>query len=95
MSGYVIATAEVKDESMYAEFAKRVPDIVDQHGGQYLVRGGNVEGVSGDWTPGRVIVIKFDSVEQARAFLDSPQLSDIEDMRNQSAVVNGILVEGL
>ena len=95
MSGYVIVTAEVRDEPLYAEFVKRVPEAVAQHGGEYLVRGRNIEQVSGGWTTNRVVVIRFDSLEQARTFLDSPELSEIKDIRDESADVKAILVEGL
>ena len=95
MSAYVIATAKVRDEARFAEFVKRVPEAVARHGGKYLVRGGNVEQVGGDWAPGRVVVMRFDSLERARTFLDSPELSGIKDMRDQSADVKAILVEGL
>lgn len=39
MSGYVIVTAEVGDEPLYAEVVKRAPEVVAQHGGKYLVAG--------------------------------------------------------
>ena len=99
MSGIVIVTAEVRDEPLYAEIVKRAPEVVARHGGQYLVRGGNIEQVSGDWTTNWVVVIRFDSLDQARTFLDSPELSEIlseiNNTRDELADLKIILVEGL
>lgn len=99
MSGYVIVTAEVGDEPLYAEVVKRAPEVVAQHGGKYLVRGGNIEQVSGGWTTNWVVVIRFDSLDRARTFLDSPEqseiLSEINNIGDELADVKIILVEGL
>jgi uncharacterized protein (DUF1330 family) len=37
------------------------------------VRGGKVEVLEGDWSPERLVVLKFPSVEAARRFSDSPE----------------------
>ena len=43
------------------------------HGAEVCVRGGKVEVLEGDWTPQRVVMLKFPSVEQAKAFYDSAE----------------------
>ena len=49
------------------------------------MRGGATEVVDGDWEPGRVVVIEFDNVEQAKAWLTSPEYTEIKDIRMRSA----------
>ena len=44
------------------------------HGAEVCVRGGKVEVLEGDWTPERVVVLKFPSVEAAKAFYDSRRI---------------------
>ena len=95
MSGYVIITAEVNDETMFREFVKRVPEAVVTHGGKYLVRGGKIQTILGDWEPSRVVVIEFDSFQDAVRFMNSPELEEIRDLREESADVNTIVVEGV
>ena len=41
------------------------------HGAEVCVRGGKVEVLEGDWKPARVVMLKFPSMEQAKAFYDS------------------------
>ena len=65
------------------------------HGGRYLVRGGQVETLEGNWRPHRVVVTHFDSVEAARSWWSDPAYSELKAMRQRSTTTNIILVEGL
>ena len=66
MAGYVIANVDVKDQAGYEEYRKLVPATVAKYGGKYVVRGGAVEKLEGNWQPKRVVVLEFGSAEQAR-----------------------------
>ena len=95
MAGYVIVHDEVQDQAVFAEFLERVAATVEAHGGRYLVRGGAVEVMDGDWTPDRIVVIEFDSVDQAKAWLTSPEYTEIKEIRMKSASASLIVVEGV
>ena len=95
MAGYVVVNDDITDEATFDEFRERVGATVEAHGGRYLVRGGATEVADGDWTPGRLVVIEFDSVEQARAWLNSPEYTEIKDIRSRSANASVIVAEGV
>ncbi len=92
MAGYVILDSETIDEALFAEFTERAAATAKAHGARYLVRGGAAEVVEGDWTPHRVVVLEFDSVDKARTWAE---LSDLKEMRVKSAKVNMIIAEGV
>lgn len=94
MPGYVVAEVEVTDPATYEEYRKRVPAIVAQYGGKYLVRGGAVEAREGNWTPKRLVVLEFPSMDRARAFHGSPEYAPALAMRGKAAKSKVILVEG-
>ena len=71
MAGYALIDVEITDQAAFAEFRDRAPAVVEAHGGRFLVRGGAAEVVQGDWTPHRVIVIEFESVERAKSWWNS------------------------
>ena len=48
MSVYLIIDIAIIDQDAYGEFAERVPAVVEQYGGRYLVRGGEVVALAGD-----------------------------------------------
>ena len=96
MKGYaVIDTADVRDRALFGEYVERVPAVVESHGGRYLVRGGAMESVQGDWRPGRLVVVEFDSVDLARAWQESPDYAELRRMLNASTDTSVVLVEGV
>ena len=95
MAGYVLIDSEVTDEALFAEFRGRVAATIEAYGGKYLVRGGATEVIEGEWMPDRIVVVEFDNVEQARAWLNSPQYTEIKEIRTKSANASVIIVEGV
>jgi uncharacterized protein (DUF1330 family) len=94
MAAYVIAEVEVTDPATYEEYRKRVPAIVAQYGGKYLVRGGAVESKEGGWNPKRLVVLEFASLEQARKWYHSPEYAPVLALRLKAARSKMVLVEG-
>jgi uncharacterized protein (DUF1330 family) len=94
MAGYVVAEVEVTDPATYEEYRKRVPAIVAQYGGKYLVRGGAVERKEGNWEPKRLVVLEFPSLEQARKWYHSPEYAPVLALRVKAARSKVLLVEG-
>ena len=95
MAGYAIIHDEIQDSALFAEFRQRVGPAVEAHGGRYLVRGGTTEVMEGDWVPDRIVVIEFDSVERARAWLTSPEYTELKQLRSKAAKARVIIAEGV
>jgi uncharacterized protein (DUF1330 family) len=70
-AAYVIADVAVSDPQQYKAYQALSPGAIAAAGGEFVVRGGRHETLEGDWTPGRVVVVRFASYEAARAFYDS------------------------
>jgi uncharacterized protein (DUF1330 family) len=71
MAAYVIADIKVKDEAQYAQYRALSPGAVAAAGGEFIVRGGKHETLEGEWKPDRLVMLRFPTYEQARAFYDS------------------------
>ena len=95
MAAYVIVNDEIQDQGTFSEFRERIGATVEAHGGRYLVRGGNVEVVEGTWSADRVVVVEFDDVGAAKAWLDSSEYNELKELRQRSAKANVIVVEGV
>lgn len=96
MAAYlVVDIAKVHDEPTYAVYRSRVTPGLEAAGGRYLVREGSFEVLEGDWRPGRLVVVRFDSVEAARRWWSSPEYRPLKAMREASTMTNAILVEGV
>ena len=95
MAAYLIVDITVRDEEHYAAYRARVTDQIQQYGGEYLVRGGRIERLEGDWQPSRVVVIRFESISAARRWWESDDYAELKAIRQATTDTNMIVVEGL
>jgi uncharacterized protein (DUF1330 family) len=94
MSAYIIANVSVSDRERYEDYRRLSSLAMHTHGAEVLVRGGKVGVLEGDWEPDRLVVLKFASVAQARAFYDSPEYAKAREARDGAAEMRMIVVEG-
>ena len=94
-SAYIIANVDVTNPEQYEEYKRLSTIAMKAHGAEPCVRGGKVEVLEGDWSPSRMVVLKFPSVEAAKAFNSSVEYSAARRSRQGAAVMRMILVEGV
>ena len=95
MSAYILANVQVTNPAQYEDYKKFSSAAMQVHGAEVCVRGGKVEVLEGDWSPDRVVLLKFPTVEAARAFNDSPEYALARQSRQGAAVMRMVLIEGL
>ena len=95
MSAYLITDVEVTDESLYAQFREQMTPAMESYGGTFVARGGEIEVIGGSWTPRRLAIVAFDSMEQARSWLASSENHALDDIRSRSSNINMVLVAGV
>jgi uncharacterized protein (DUF1330 family) len=95
VAAYIIVNIDVKDSAVYEEYKSRVPTLIRRHGGEYLVRGGNLKIAEGDWTPSRLVVLRFADMAAAQAFYDDPDYEPLKALRQRASQSNLIFVEGV
>ncbi len=94
-SAYVIAHVQVTNPAQYDAYRALSSLAMQAHDAEVCVRGGAVEVLEGDWQPERVVVLRFASVEKARAFYASAEYSRAREAREGVAVMRMIVVEGV
>jgi uncharacterized protein (DUF1330 family) len=85
MSAYLLANVDVSDPEAYKEYAELNTALVQKHGGRFVVRGGKVEVLEGDWTTHRVVLIEFPDGESARAWYNDPEYQAIKPIRRRNS----------
>jgi uncharacterized protein (DUF1330 family) len=95
MAAYVIVEIEIVDPVGYEEYKKQAAATVLKHGGKYIVRGGAMEVLEGDWKPKRLVVLQFESMQRAKEWLHCEEYREPRKMRRRTAKTNMILVEGI
>jgi uncharacterized protein (DUF1330 family) len=95
MPAYVIASVtEAHDDEALAEYRRHNTAAVEANGGRFVVRGGAMEVLEGDWSPLRVVIIEFDDVEAARAWYESEEYQRAIPIRQGASTTGLIVVEG-
>ncbi|QDL38210.1 DUF1330 domain-containing protein [Rhodoferax sediminis] len=94
-SAYIIANVTVTNPAQYEDYKKFSSAAMQVHGAEVCVRGGKAQVLEGDWTPERVVVLKFPSLAAAHAFYDSPEYGKARAARQGAAVMRMIVVEGV
>ena len=95
MSAYVIAQVNVTDPEQYAEYTKRTPAVIASFGGRFLARGGQTATIEGPEAKGRIVVLEFDTLENAVACFRSPAYEEAKQYRLGAAEVQLLAVEGV
>lgn len=95
MSAYVVVQISIHDPEMYEAYKALAAASVEAHGGRYLARGGATQTLEGSWSPSRLVILQFPSVQAARAWWSSADYAEARRIRQASADTEMLLVDGL
>ncbi len=97
MAAYMVILAEISDPESFKNYATSVAELVDELGGKYIARGtGESQCLEGDWPDEtRLVISKWPTMEQARAFWYSERYREIKKLRQGNSTVRVRLIEGV
>ena len=95
MAAYIIFEVDVKDHEGYSKNRELIQPTLNPYDGKFLVRGGNVNCLEGDWMPERLVVVEFPNSEKAREWWGSEAYYPAKKVRQETTKTNLILVEGV
>ena len=94
MKAFVVAAETPNDEIAFSEYRKAVPSTLEAFGGKFIVRGGALKLLEGEWPHARLVVIEFPSRAAAEGWYRSPEYQKIIGLRRSSTATNLVNVEG-
>ena len=78
MSAYMIAQIKVNDPEEYAKYLAGFDPIFARYGGELLATSKfETQVIEGEWAYPRTVIMKFPSLEQARAWHDDPDYGSV------------------
>jgi uncharacterized protein (DUF1330 family) len=92
---YAIAylrTVDVGDAII--EYLERIDATLAPYGGRFLVHGGDMEVIEGDWG-GDIVIIEFPDAEAAREWYRSPGYQEILPLRTEHSESYAALLTGV
>jgi uncharacterized protein (DUF1330 family) len=95
MAAYVISEVEVLDPVLFEKYRSLGQATIAQYGGRYVVRGGAIEPVEGDWAPKHIVIVEFPTMERARTWYQSSEYGEALQVRQKALNRRLIFVEGV
>ena len=95
MTAYVIVDINVTDPVRYEEYKKLAAPTVELYGGKYIARGGKTETLEGDWSPTRLVILQFETMEQAKNWHDSVEYGPAKRLRHDTAFSKMVVIDGV
>ncbi len=95
MSVYAVVNIRITDPDRYAEYREQAAPTIAQYGGKYLARGGKTEVLEGEWTPQRLVILEFESMERFHEWYDSPEYAPLKRLRGETTLSDFVVIEGL
>ncbi|WP_018914422.1 DUF1330 domain-containing protein [Thiomonas sp. FB-6] len=96
MPAYLIADTQLTDPEAYEEYKRKAKALAEQHGGEYIVRGGDMVLEESElWSPARLVVVRFPSMDKARGFYESPEYQQVLGISRRAARRTVVIVEGV
>ena len=71
MPAYIIADVTVTNEAQMVEYRQWSSKAMQEFGAELVVRGGAMDVLEGNWSPQRVVVLRFRDRAHAGAYYDS------------------------
>jgi uncharacterized protein (DUF1330 family) len=95
MPAYVIVDIDVTDPERYEQYRAAVPATLAAADGRFLVRGGGITILEGDWQPSRLVVLEFESITAAERWYESAAYQAAKKLREGGARLRMVAVQGL
>ena len=95
MAAYVIVETDITDPEQYEQYKAASPGAIAAGGGRFLVRGGELVGLEGDWQPPRLVILEFEDLEAARRWYESEAYQDAKKLREGAANFRAVAVQGI
>lgn len=95
MPAYVIAETDVTDPDRYERYKAASPAAIAAGGGRFLVRGGELVVLEGDWQPTRLVVLEFENLATAKRWYESEVYQEAKKLREGAARLRVVAVQGV
>ena len=95
MKGYVIFLEDVHDAEQFEQYKLMSPTSIKHYGGEFLVRGGEMEVLEGAFNSERIVVLQFPTPAAAKAWYESEEYADAKDLRLKISTGTAIIVAGV
>lgn len=95
MSFYFVLQIEWRTEEALREYARGLADMIERHGGRFIVASKDPVALEGTWSRGRFIIIEFPTPESFRGWYDSEEYRSLRAFRLSNSRSDAVAVSGV
>jgi uncharacterized protein (DUF1330 family) len=95
MAAYVIVETDITDPEQYEKYKAASPAAIAVGGGRFLVRGGELATLEGDWHPSRLVLLEFADLQAAKRWYESEAYQEARKLRAGAAGFRAVAVQGV
>ena len=86
---------DITDPERYEQYKAASPAAIAAGGGRFLVRGGDLAVLEGDWHPSRLVVLEFEDLAAAKRWYESEAYQQAKKLREGAAHLRMVAVQGV
>lgn len=94
MPAYIVARVAITDLEAYREYMRHTPRVIQEFGGRFIARGGEMLTLEGPQESLRLVLIEFPSLDQAKAFYSSPEYKRTKRLREGGGTAQFVAIDG-
>jgi uncharacterized protein (DUF1330 family) len=94
MPAYLIANIDITDPTSFEDYRAKVPAVVEQFGGKYLIRGSQPSVREGELFFTRLTVLEFASMDALMTFYESKEYAPLLAIRMASTRSDVVFMPG-
>ncbi len=95
MAAYIVVQIEITDPETFETYRAQVPATLEPYGGEFIVRGGDMEILEGEWATPRCVILRFPDMDAAKAWHASAEYQGPKALRQAASKGNMIVVDGV
>ena len=93
---YMIGDVDIKNINEYKKYMEKVKPMIESYGGEYLIRGGEIDLLETNlWKPTRIVLVKFPNKKLAMEWYNSNEYKPYKKIRFENSTSNILMVKGL
>lgn len=94
MAAYLVVRVNVQDWNAYREYTRHTPRVIQKFGGRFIARGGEMVTLEGPQETLRLVIIEFPSLDDAKAFYQSPEYKRVKKFREGAGSAQFVAIDG-
>ncbi len=94
MSAYFLLQIEWTSDEARRSYVAGLAGMIEKHGGEFIASTTEFRVVEGGWGPGRLVMIRFPTMQSLYAWYDSEEYRPLRELRQKGSRSDAVIFDG-